>query len=394
MNVGPPPLAGPRGGLGHHRVAGQHVVAVHPHARACRSRWRGGRATGRRAAVAPAPRWPTGCSARRTRTGAPNTAARLSASCASPSRGGAVAEERHRHRVLAEPLRGHRRPDRVQALGADGDGDRRAAPAGERRGRRASGPATPPPTSAGGDAADEERAEFAVLREEPVGLAQTRHGADLRRLLAAAGGEQRELPLTLQVDEFGVDLAGDDHRLVEPGQGFGREVSRYPASSVGAPSERHRRRIGSTNPAIPPPGVTGGGSRRQATEVLGTKAVSAGPRCEACRPAARVWHRCDDAHCSLRIGALTSMRASPRGLRDDAFGAPQHGHVDHLTLELEDAPFAARSVQDAPRPVDLLLGGRVGRPDDRDLASGGSRPWRRTRPRRRRRSRPATRRGP
>jgi hypothetical protein len=63
------------------------------------------------------------------------------------------------------------------------------------------------------------------LRKQPVGLEKTRGRADLRGLLTAARREQGEFTLALQVDEFDVEFAGDDHRLVEPGQRLGREVS-------------------------------------------------------------------------------------------------------------------------------------------------------------------------
>ena len=75
------------------------------------------------------------------------------------------------------------------------------------------------------DAAQQERADLAVLREQPVGLAQARRRADLGGLLAAARREQRQLALSLQVDELGVEFAGDDHHLVEPAQRFGRQIS-------------------------------------------------------------------------------------------------------------------------------------------------------------------------
>ena len=75
------------------------------------------------------------------------------------------------------------------------------------------------------DTAQQERADLAVLRKQPVGLAQARRRADLRGLLAAARREQRELALALQVDELAVEFAGDGHHLVQPAQRLGWQVS-------------------------------------------------------------------------------------------------------------------------------------------------------------------------
>ena len=76
-----------------------------------------------------------------------------------------------------------------------------------------------------GEAAQQKCADLAVLREQPVGFGQARRGADLRGFLTAARREQSQLSLPLQVDELGVQFAGDDHRLVEPGQSLRWEVS-------------------------------------------------------------------------------------------------------------------------------------------------------------------------
>ena len=75
------------------------------------------------------------------------------------------------------------------------------------------------------DAAQQERADLAVLGEQPVGLAQARRRPDLRGLLAAARREQREFALALQVDELAVDVARDDHQVVEPAQRFGWQIA-------------------------------------------------------------------------------------------------------------------------------------------------------------------------
>jgi hypothetical protein len=74
-------------------------------------------------------------------------------------------------------------------------------------------------------AGQQECADLAVLREDPVGLAQAGRGTDLRGLLAAARREQRELALPLQVDEFSVEIARDDHQLIEPAQRFGGQIA-------------------------------------------------------------------------------------------------------------------------------------------------------------------------
>ena len=118
-----------------------------------------------------------------------------------------VAEVGNRHRVFAEALRGHGGPDRVQTVGADRDRDRRDALLGEPE------PAVPPASPDRAhlrrrDTAQQERADLAILRKQPVGLAQARGRTDLRGLLPAAGGEQRELALSLQVDEFRVESRG------------------------------------------------------------------------------------------------------------------------------------------------------------------------------------------
>ena len=68
-------------------------------------------------------------------------------------------------------------------------------------------------------------AHFAVLGEQPVGLAQARRRTDLGRLLTAARREQRQLALALQIDEFGVEIARDDHQLVEPTQRFWWQIA-------------------------------------------------------------------------------------------------------------------------------------------------------------------------
>src|SRR5574340_1589542 len=57
------------------------------------------------------------------------------------------------------------------------------------------------------DAAGDKDTQLAVLRKQPVGFAQARRGTDLRRLLTAAGREQCQLALSLQVDELDVEFA-------------------------------------------------------------------------------------------------------------------------------------------------------------------------------------------
>ena len=141
--------------------------------------------------------------------------------------GRAVTEKGQCHRILAEALGGHRRADGVQSVRADRDGDRRDTFLGE------SQPAVPcaPPDRAhlrGRDPAQQKRTDLAVLREQPVGFAKGRRRADLRGFLATARREQRQFTLALQIDELAVEIASDDHRLVEPGQSLGREVSAVP----------------------------------------------------------------------------------------------------------------------------------------------------------------------
>ena len=70
------------------------------------------------------------------------------------------------------------------------------------------------PDLAGRDTAHQEHAEFPVLRKKPVGLAKTGCRPDLRGFLTAARRDERDLALALQVDEFGVEFAGDDHHFV------------------------------------------------------------------------------------------------------------------------------------------------------------------------------------
>ena len=135
--------------------------------------------------------------------------------------GRTVAHEGHRHRVFAEALGRHRRAHRVQPVRADLDAQGCAALIGERQ-SAVPGPAPHRTHLRGRDTAGQQGAEFAVLREQPVGLAQTRRRADLSGFLTAAGGVQGEFTLALQVDEFGVEFAGEDHLLVEPGQRFRR----------------------------------------------------------------------------------------------------------------------------------------------------------------------------
>jgi hypothetical protein len=45
------------------------------------------------------------------------------------------------------------------------------------------------------------------------------------------------------------------------------------------------------------------------------------------------------------------------GHRDNAFGASQHRHVDHLAVQFEDAPLVARRIQYTSRPSDLAGSG-------------------------------------
>ena len=138
-----------------------------------------------------------------------------------------VAEVGNADRVFAEPLRGHRRPHRVQTVGADRDRDRGDALLGEPQ------PAVPSASPhrahlRRGDAPHQERADLAVLREQPVGLAQARSRTDLRGLLTAARREQCEFALPLQVDELRVERAGDGHQLVEPAQRLRWNLSAVP----------------------------------------------------------------------------------------------------------------------------------------------------------------------
>src|SRR4051794_6489828 len=99
-----------------------------------------------------------------------------------------------------------------------------------------------------------------------------------------------------------------------------------------------------TDPAIPPPRVTEGGSRLQATEVLSTEAVRTNPWLGACPLAAGVWRQ-----------------------RDDALCPPQHWGIHHYALELEDAAFTARRFEHVSRPGDLLFAWRIAGADDGDL---------------------------
>jgi hypothetical protein len=104
--------------------------------------------------------------------------------------GGTVAEEGHRHRVLAEPLGSHGRADGMQRLGADRNRYRSAALLSE---IQPAMPCSAPRRTdiTGRDAAHEKDAQLAVLRKQPVGLAQAGRGSDLCRLLAAARRKQR-----------------------------------------------------------------------------------------------------------------------------------------------------------------------------------------------------------
>ncbi len=138
--------------------------------------------------------------------------------------GAAVADERHGHRVFAEPLCGHRGADGVQTVRPDVDRDWRTMFLGE---AQTAVPAAPPHRADLGrrDAADQQGAELPVLREQPVGLAQTCCRAHLCGFLTAARGEQRKFTLPLQIDEFDVEVAGEDHLLVQPAQCFGRQVA-------------------------------------------------------------------------------------------------------------------------------------------------------------------------
>ena len=215
----PAAVTGPLGGLRGHRVAGQHVVAVDAdsgHAVADRP------VRDRRRRHLMADRHRDGPlvvldeeHARRV-----EHRSEVQRLVRVTLTGGAVAEERQCHGILAQPLRAHRRADRVQSVGSDGNGDRCAAPLGE---PDAAVPLAPPDGAhlRRRDAAQQECADLAVLGEQPIRLAQARRRADLRGLLAAAGREQRQLALALQVDEFAVEVARDDHQLVEPAQRFG-----------------------------------------------------------------------------------------------------------------------------------------------------------------------------
>ena len=155
--------------------------------------------------------------------GALYTAARFSASCASPS---LVAPSPRKATVTeSSPSRcaAIAAPTACKSVGADRDRDRGAAFLGE------SQPAVPlaPPDRAHlrrRDAAHQKGADLAVLGKQPVGLAQAGRRADLGGLLAAARREQRQLALSLQVDEFDVEFAGDDHHLVQPAQRLGWQI--------------------------------------------------------------------------------------------------------------------------------------------------------------------------
>jgi hypothetical protein len=127
--------------------------------------------------------------------------------------GCAVTDKRQRHRVLFQALGGHRRADGMQSMRADLDRNRGDALLGEFQ------PAVPlsPPNRADlrrRDPAQQERADLAVLREQPVRLAKACRRADLRGFLATARREERQFTLALQIDELAVEIAGDDHRLV------------------------------------------------------------------------------------------------------------------------------------------------------------------------------------
>ena len=79
---------------------------------------------------------------------------------------------------------------------ADLDAHGCAALIGERQ-SAVPGPAPHRTHLRGRDTAGQQGAEFAVLREQPVGLAQTRRRADLSGFLTAAGGVQGEFTLAL-----------------------------------------------------------------------------------------------------------------------------------------------------------------------------------------------------
>lgn len=133
-------------------------------------------------------------------------------------------------------------PPRVRA---DGDGDRRDAALDE---ADPAVPRTPPrqTDAAGVDAADQERAELAVLGEESVGGVQHRGAAHLGRLLAPARREHRHLALALQVDELLVEFARDDHGPVHRWQPVVQRRGVQTSGRQGVPSGTSARR-GSTS---------------------------------------------------------------------------------------------------------------------------------------------------
>jgi hypothetical protein len=135
----------------------------------------------------------------------------------------------------------------VERVRADGDAQRGDGPLDQ---PEAAVPRAPPhqPEAAGVDAAHEEGTELAVLREEPVAVAQRRDRADLGRLLAPARGVEGELALALEVDELLVERPGGDHRgqhRRQPvGHGVEVEAGAGHGCAVGIEEAQRREEIG------------------------------------------------------------------------------------------------------------------------------------------------------
>src|SRR5581483_9037956 len=53
---------------------------------------------------------------------------------------------------------------------------------------------------------------------------------------------------------------------------------------------------------------------------------------------------------------------------DDLLGSSQHGHVDHLAVQLEHTAAVARGFDHPPRPLHLIRRRQIALADDRNLA--------------------------
>src|SRR6267143_3958831 len=127
--------------------------------------------------------------------------------------GGAVAEVRHHHRVLAAILRGVGEADRVRELRPDGDRDRQVALAGSRLATlHVAGEEEQELLD--GPAPADHRGGLAKGRYHPVRRPEREDAAQLGRLLTLDRREGADAALALQAHHALVEAATEDHEAV------------------------------------------------------------------------------------------------------------------------------------------------------------------------------------